>query len=1057
MDNYERINELKKLKFIYNYDEVTVDDLFLKDENNESFFEFIVKEKISISDNTLIEYISNNVNLLHFAFENNYFLKNYYNVDLLFENISGETLIELAFKKNKFEFMNMPPDILNRLFTNISGKYFIEKIYEQDEFYGQKIIKEITDFDTLYNCFSNINRLDLMQYSNENCLLAKTSKGKTMLEELIDMNVKINLEDKSYRTAEILFQKGKYDFLLQMDGRILLNYPTPSNNYLSLLIEKYQNGEDILFDEMKPKSDDNQSVATICIKLLENNIPFVKPSISELFANFNFGNKKNVIQYMYEINKDLTIRHFDNLELCWRISNYILGKRNDVDSNTLEKMHLQELMSYLYKKESFVTDLLEGKVKEIKEEDIYADDLVKPIVNGITPIEYALKKNIHIYYHETSIEEILIYIKCKKDIYSIKEEQLYEKVDDNNTLLDLLIQNKQFNQIKFALKNDLRIMDYCEKYNNYSFLSDSIIAELLVDHNGSFLIEKYLDNENFISAMSEFNYKSPNVIKLYEKGYKSIILNAKENLLLKEYNGQTILEDLLKSNLTPTFKGYNFTSLKVMDILLKYNRYDLMYNASLNILLNYPSEDNNYLQYLIDNYKKGLKVNFEKMYFIDKNKELTARCFIQMSRNGLYGLLDDIDVNDLIKRDKNNKNLLYYLVTMDKDLTLNKIINYKIKKNPQVYLELKLLGIDPMYLDIHYLRYDYDDLYRKIYNEEYDKGIISPVEDLLEELRTLFEKDGTSNMEIINSLIKLYRYNTSINPIFISELKALIDIKKNNPDFYYSKEMGSGYFSESSGVVIENSTISTIAHETGHAMHFYLTGYEIPENYLDVLRKINQDADWINRVEDYAKEFWSLRQSAYEKARVIVSQKMDGEISEEDKTAIETLLSTKKEEMLQEYLSKGYTKETLDIILNDSFTIDEFLAKKKEIEIEEVCDAIMRNNYDAFISIGDIIDAITDGKMRSNLLNNKQGGVIPHAYGHGVRYYCKNDEKTNTKYKFTEMIANYASIVKSKDSVKILSMLRKIVGDELFFMLDNFYKEKIMILPEYDKKEGKTI
>ena len=111
----------------------------------------------------------------------------------------------------------------------------------------------------------------------------------------------------------------------------------------------------------------------------------------------------------------------------------------------------------------------------------------------------------------------------------------------------------------------------------------------------------------------------------------------------------------------------------------------------------------------------------------------------------------------------------------------------------------------------------------------------------------------------------------------------------------------------------------------------------------------------------------------------------------------------------------------------------------------------MRYEYDAFIAIGDIIDAITKGNFQSNLLRNDKNEKIESAYGHGIRYYSL---KTHG---FDEMVANYSSIIKSKHSNEILKLLRNIVGDELVDLLDEFYMTKIIGLKDYEKEPGKAL
>ena len=183
----------------------------------------------------------------------------------------------------------------------------------------------------------------------------------------------------------------------------------------------------------------------------------------------------------------------------------------------------------------------------------------------------------------------------------------------------------------------------------------------------------------------------------------------------------------------------------------------------------------------------------------------------------------------------------------------------------------------------------------------------------------------------------------------------------------------------------------------------------------------------------------------------IVSKYISEESANSNSEEINELLVKTKEERTKTYLEKGYSEETLDIIFSDSFTLDEFVKQKKQIEIYELLDTIMRYEYDAFIAIGDIIDAITRGNFKSDLLKNDKNEKIESAYGHGVRYYSL---KTHG---FCEMVANYSSIIKSKHSNEILKLLRNIVGDELVDLLDEFYMTKIIGLKDYEKEPGKAL
>ena len=154
----------------------------------------------------------------------------------------------------------------------------------------------------------------------------------------------------------------------------------------------------------------------------------------------------------------------------------------------------------------------------------------------------------------------------------------------------------------------------------------------------------------------------------------------------------------------------------------------------------------------------------------------------------------------------------------------------------------------------------------------------------------LFKNDGGSDLSLIEPLIKLYRYHTSVNPLMIQELKTLINIKKNNPHFYYLNEMESGYFTKEDGSIhVGDKNVATLAHETGHAMHFYMTDFAIPENYASILNEIKNDSSFIDRVEKYSLDYITIIQNVYEKAKKIVEEKMAGEMQKDEKDKLQEL------------------------------------------------------------------------------------------------------------------------------------------------------------------------
>ncbi len=1056
--DYEKINELKKLHYISD-NSITTDDLFLKDENNETFFEYIIKNNISILNSKITRYISNNYDLLRYAIENKYVLNEYGNIDLLFEK-KDITLIELLYRNDPFQFSNLSSDILNRLFVKNNDKYPLENLLNVKNIYSlTSVIRKISDPKMLYNCLKDINRLDLMNYANEECLISTSPNGITILQELIDNNISLNFDTiNNEEIIKILYDNQKYNLVLNADCQILLTKPSLSTNYLDLLIQKYKNGENIGFDAMRPDSNDKKFLAQTIIKLLKNDINF-KIYTHDLISQFDFINKPVIIQ-MLEIDKNLTLDFINKYNMQEEIKKYV-ANINNVSLNDFQNFNINNIENYLPKIDKVVEKIQNKKITKISQKDIFAEDLLKHLDSGITLLEFALQNNIDVSNFDSflgkQMEAVLIFVNYNRNIPSIDEHLLFEDISSDKKLIDLLIEKGEIETIISSSKNNLQIMDYCIKYNRFDIMSNSILKKLLTEQNGKLLIESYLDNEKLYSNIIEKLYPDIDLgliedsilVKLYNKGCKKLLTHANEEVLLTEYNGTTILEDLLKSKMDPVFIC-GIELAQTMEILHKNNRPDLMNNAKLNLLMNYPNKDNNYLQYMIDACKAGTNVHFEYgSYKTENDKELLARFYIQMTNNNISGYLEDLISNDLVSKDKNGKSLLYYLINIDKDLTLKEILSFKEKIKPEVFTELKLLGISDSLININYTKFQCSDIYRKQKNSIYDENMVSPVDDLLNELESLFENDGHSDKEIISALITSYKYSTSVNPIMIEEVKQLIEIKKNNPDFYYLKKIDGGYFScFDKAVIVENSTISTLNHETGHAIHYFLADFQIPENYDSLIHSIANSPDWLGKVEQYSNKFKEI----YNYVKSVSENIIDSYISEEtvsiNQKEIHALLNETKEKQKQMYLEKGYSDETISIILDGTFTAEEFMRQKKDIEIHEMNNTLMEYNYDAFIAIGDIVDAITVGKFRSDLLKNEKNETIKSGYGHGIRYYSARKEVG-----FHEMIANYSSIIKSKKCNENIELLRYIVGDELVDLLENFYNNNILKI-DYEKDES---
>ncbi len=1064
MKSFARINSLKKLECISGSDYVTINDLFLKDENGKDYFDYIMNKGIIIDKEELCHDVSNNYKLLKRAALNGYFLKRYDNIDLLFQG-PGETIIEIMLRQSFKCKANFPHlDMYNRLFEKTISGYLFAKLLNKFNAPGlfKGIIGKINDFDTLYKCLSDIGRLDLMLYAKPEFLTKTMPNGITLLQDLINRGVKLRnpkVEVNNLQITDILYQNGLYkEMLAFVRNDILVNYPSLENSYLKGIIKKIKE-ENISVDFIR--ASDNRSLAIIYLNFIENGLKL--PSNINLFPitqdSKNVSIEKPVFSYMLEINRDLTLKYFANNQ---SVNDAAFKFVSDLRTISRENFDIADFLSYVPTKEDIFKAISNGKPLP----KVYCiEDLIEPMENGVIILEYMINHGIDISNVKTALlqnlQAVLIMIKNHYAINYIKKDLLYEDIGNNQKLIDLLIKEGYYNCIACSSGYDIRIIEYVLKYDCYNIISSNILEALFVNNNGYFAVEKYLANPKFFDFILKsierrrIYLDDKKILQLFNKGYKQFIMFGSEDLLWKRYKFTTYFEYLLKNN-QPIYPRFEFKRTKTLELLYKYKRPDLMIRADLKLLVDYPSYPSNYLQYIISYIKKGMDLKLEKKRFLTYDHKTIAKCYIQLAQNDILGYAEALNPSLLVSKDAKDHSLLYYLLTFNWDITLQKILSSRILGHPEVSAELKKLGVSDSTMlvgkkiekfnkDKKFDKFDCDMVYIQLKNEEFAEGFVSPIEDLLEELRAIFMQDGKSDPTLIEALITSYRYITSINPMFIEEVKALIEIKKKNPYFkYVYLEGGNGFFYEEKGIFAGHAIISLLNHETGHALHYYLTSYDIPDNLDEIIKRVQSNPQFIARIDQFMKRLKALYSEAMKEADIIVSKHITPSRIDSSREELRALLDAKKTAIKRIYHDKGYTDETIDIILSKSVTIEEYIKQKKEIEKGELAYLILQYDYDALSAISDIIDAITGGKLHSRLLKNGEELILP-GIGHGIRYYAYG--KT---YVFTEMVADYSLIIKSKKSEEALQILRAIVGDELVDLLDDFYRSKILKLPTYE-------
>ena len=559
------------------------------------------------------------------------------------------------------------------------------------------------------------------------------------------------------------------------------------------------------------------------------------------------------------------------------------------------------------------------------------------------------------------------------------------------------------------------------------------------------LLETLIENNVNIKVN---NINNKEIIKiLYDNKKLDLIGSNSENIWLSNtrdvfkdtmVKDQTVLEYMIDNNYD--IKISNIFEDDTLKILYQKNRFDLLVIADATILMTKINDNYTYLDYILDCINKG---DFE--YNIDNitapiKPDMKAEFYLDIARHDMIGYVkNSLNLNTLLKK-YDNKTLLDYFLDKDPELTLNKILDKSDKMNYSVMIILKSRGIkdNDSILNINkdnasFVKNTPDTYYGPLDNDS---------DYLIKELERLFISDGKSDKDLINLLITGYRNALFINyDITIREIEKLIKIKKNNFDkFYYVKDKDSSYFSPNNGCIFMNGgCISTIIHETGHALHYYLTELKVLDNYDEIVKRVRENNELLTKTSKYFEHCNKIMKNIKNYFLNFANEVLTAHYSKQENIMdIQGILSKDISEYRDKFKSLKIPEEQLEQILQETFSVEEYIKREAIIVASELTDTTIRNNYASIGATNDIIDAIYRGKVCDGVLKSADGQKIVSFGGHGIRYYSQN------KHGFDEMIAQFAVLVKFKGAEENLQVLRNIVGDEIYNMISNFYYTNIL-------------
>ena len=702
---------------------------------------------------------------------------------------------------------------------------------------------------------------------------------------------------------------------------------------------------------------------------------------------------------------------FDNAEIFDRAISIATKERINIISGLSDEIQSKVLSNKTYVNECISNPYTFARMIDSE----LTLDNSKLLMNSFNLDNFTVSNKSFILLNISDVEKQNLFIEKSRlfDSAEWKSKDLSIKISDLEVIKDANVRQQYI--MKSGVLDNLEECSSSNIRRLLKIIDDEELKMQVIDNKKVFNKLSYYDLSKIIPSFNDENqYKIISELHLKKHEMQNVLSNSSSGCLKKLYENQ---------------------------------RYDILSFCSTEKLLTQMDDSKTFLDAILNDVKEGkVKISVNSLLSAGSSDDIKVQYYITIAKHDMIDYVNQPSVDELLKN-KNTTTLLTKLLNADKNLTVNKILSYKVKSNPRVATILELNALSNEKPEITFGTEKYNDDYLKKFNSSLGIGPIPQKgESLLNELQELFLNDGKSDKEIVESLIAGYRQGLIVDyDNCVKELQNLVNIKRQNLDkFYYIKKADSRYFKPGTGSIYMDAPITnTSLHETGHALHEYLAQSSTPKNFMEVVENAKKNPEFMKKVEEYYEHYSSIADEVVITAQNEMNTYFKDYYTDEKIGEITKLLSKSREELMQEFASLGMLSDRTDeIVINlltkKMYTLKEYINTQKIIFISQLYDTIMRSEYGGVIAIGDYIDRITDGAFQRGKLLKEDGTPMVGIYGHGLSYYFGTD------HGFDEMVANFASMLKMPNAKENLQMLKGVIGEEMYNMISSYYYKNII-------------